>query len=267
MYRHYFVIDEAARDPKPSVYHYKRRFLTLRRDENSDRKLFAGHLETILRKPVPEFSARFHVGTAGSETPWDGHLTILGSGFYWGIENGGKLAHRLTRCKEHKWEGRDLKLSIHDSKLWLKVWVHPDSWTRGHFARWRDRSFKLNPLDILYGEQRYWYEDEAQAVIGVRMPEDTYPVKATLQRQKFGRPKSNRRIESWTIDVDAPKGIPYRADHSGGWKGDRVYGFGVDLPHRRDDWVTDAQAAIEAWVLKQRADSGFRRPDPVETSA
>jgi hypothetical protein len=31
-----------------------------------------------------------------------------------------------------------------------------------------------------------------------------------------------------------------------------------------EDQARDAQAAAEAWVLKQRADSGFRSPDPIE---
>ncbi|WP_280389833.1 hypothetical protein [Nocardia wallacei] len=259
---HRYTIDRAEQNPRADVLHHKSWYLRAYRDGKRD---FGLQAETIIQKPEPEFSLRLHVGGRWSETPWDGHLTILGSGIYWGISAFGRLAEWISREAKHKYEGRDLKISIHDSRLWLAIWTHPSDWQKGEFAAWRDRSIKLNPLDILYGERRYWHEDEAHAVIAVRMPEDTYPVKATLQRRKLGRPKARKRIESWTVDVDAPEGIPYCVDRSGGWKGDRAYGFGVDLKDRRADWAIDAQAAIEAWVLKRRADSGFRRPDPVES--
>ncbi|MBF6358163.1 hypothetical protein IU449_27070 [Nocardia higoensis] len=257
---HRHTVDRAAQSPNSSVYHHKSRYATIFRDSGRD---LSAQLETVIKKPTPEFSARFHVGGGWSETPFDGHLTILGSGFYWGLGAGWKLAERLTREKRHKYEGRDLQLSIHDGSLWLKAWVHGDSWERGEFAKWRDRSFNLNPLDRLYGRPRYWFEDIETAAIAIRMPEAVYPVVAKLQRQTFGRPKSKKRVASWTVDVDAPKGIPYRADLSG-WKGDRVHGFGVTLRERREDWTVDARAAIEAYILKHRADTGFRTPEPVE---
>ncbi|MBF5002316.1 hypothetical protein IRT45_34935 [Nocardia sp. BSTN01] len=258
---HRFTIDRAAQDPKPNVWHHKGRFFTLYRDDvPNDVVNLTAQVETILQKPRPEFSARFHIGNEGSETPYDGHLTILGSGIYWGLGTRGKLAARISRCAEHKWEGRDMKISIHDGKLWLAIWTHPGSWTRGEFAEWRTRSFNLNPLDHLYGEPRFHYSDTDTAELAIRMPEDTYTVKATLQLRTFGRPRARRRTEKWVVDVDAPGGIPERPDR-GSYKGNRVHGFAVSLPQRRDDWQIDAQAAIEAWVLQQRAASGFRAPE------
>lgn len=263
MHWHRYSINEATQRTRRNVFHHWRGFLTIYRYEDGPR-LFGGQIETILCKPKPEFSARLHVGTAGSSTPFDGHLTILGSGVYWGIENGGKLADRLTREERHKWEGRDLQLSIHGSRLWLSAWVHPGTWERDEFAKWRSDSWEINPLDILFGRPRYWYEDVDQHEIEIEMPEATYPVKATLQRQLFGRPKSKRREAKWVVDVKAPKGIPNRYDRSGGWKGDRVYGFGVVLRERRKDWAVDAKAAITARILEDRADSGFRETQAVQ---
>ncbi|QCQ91750.1 hypothetical protein [Rhodococcus sp. SGAir0479] len=238
-----------------------RRFLTVRRFEDGP-QLFAGHLETIIRKPNPEFSARFHVGTAASETPFDGHLTILGSGIYWGTENGRKLAAWLTREERHPWDGRDLSVRIHNGRAYLSAWVHPDNWVRGEFAQWRSGSWLVSPLDHFYGPARYWHADVDRADLVVELPEGAYPVTATLQRQTYGRPKSRRRTESWVVNVESPNGIPNRRDRSGGWKGDRAYGFGVALASRRPDWDVDAKAAIAARILKDRADSGFREPQP-----
>lgn len=259
---HRHAINELAHRTRRGVFHHWRGFLTVRRCEDSP-TLFGGRIETILRTPKPEFSARLHVGTAGSETPFDGHLTILGSGFYWGIENGGRLADWLTREERHKWEGRDLQLSVHGGRLWLSAWVHPGTWERGEFAKWRSDSWPIHPLDILFGRPRYWHEDVDVAQLDIEMPEATYPVTATLQRHLYGRPKSKRREAKWVVDVEAPKGVPNRHDRSGGWKGDRVYGFGVGLRERRNDWAVDAKAAAEAHILRDRADSGFRAPEPI----
>lgn len=261
---HRFAINESDRDTRRGVFHHWRGFLTIYRHEDGP-KLFGGHVEAIAKKPELEFSARLHVGTRGSETPFDGHLTVLGTGIYWGVENGGRLADWLTREERHKWEGRDLQVAIHHRSLWLKAWVHPDTWERDEFAKWRSGSWPINPLDVLYGQPRYWCEDVDIAEIDIELPEGTYPVTATLQRQTFGRPKLSRRESKWTVDVEAPKGIPDRYDKSGGWKGDRVYGFGVGLRSRRDDWPVDAKAAITAQILKDRADSGFREPQEVES--
>jgi len=272
MHIHRFKINELERGARPGRYHHLRRFLTIYRGNDEDgRQLFAGHIETIVQKPCAEFSARFHVGTAGSETPFDGHLLILGTGFYWGIENGRKLADRITREKRHKYEGRDLRISLDGEGIrrfrW-QLWTHPDRTSRGEFARWREGSFRTSLLDLLFGARRYWYEDGEWALIAITMPEGVYPVRVTRQRQLYGRPKLKRRIESPVLAVEAPKGIPTHFDKSGGWKGDRTYGFSVPFARRhegrQDDWVIDAENAITGWVYTHRAEHGFRQAQEVE---
>ncbi|MEH3142492.1 MAG: hypothetical protein PGN37_20435 [Mycobacterium kyogaense] len=164
-------------------------------------------------------------------------------------------------------EGRRLKFDTHDGRLWVELWTRKNGWKRGEFAEWRSRSFHLNPLDVLFGARRYWYDDVDTAELEIQMPEATYPVTVKLQQQRHGRPKlPGRHLKSWTVSVDASecKGIPDHYDHSGGWKGDRVWGFSVNLRAHRRDWPVDAKAAIEARILKDRADSGFREPLPLD---
>lgn len=302
---HNHVIHEP---PRGKMIWYPRWFFHLYRGpEYGDRTILDGHIEFVLSKPTPEFGISLEVGTAGSETPFDGHIKIAGTALYWGIKQGGRLAdlitqiwlnrlpNRLTRAcldgtcecppwnpgaqvKRHhgrngqpyqsRYEGRQFQIRTGNSRLWLSIWTHRYGWTRGQFAEWRSRSIKLNPLDLIFGEKRYWYDDIDQARILIDMPEAVYPVQVTLQQQRFGRPKlPKRHVRSWAVDVKADecKGIPNRFDHSGGWKGDRVYGFAVDLKQgNRPDWHVDAKAAIEARILKDRADSGFRKPLPLD---
>jgi hypothetical protein len=264
---HRFAIDETKNGRDSRLINW-RGFVTAYRDDET--QIADAHVQVVLGKPQPEFSARFHVGTRSSETPWDGHLTVLGSGFYWGLGAGRALAHNLTRnwlsrCNEqyHDWEGRDLSISLFSGRIHWRLWTHPSTWRRGEFGRWREHSFHANPLDVLFGPARYWYEDIDTAQLDIELPEGTYPVIATLQRQSHGRPKLKRRRLAWHVAVKAPQGIPNRYDHSGGWKGDRVHGFGVKLAEQRRDWPVDARAAIASRILADRARTGFRKPQEV----
>jgi hypothetical protein len=293
--------------PRGRMIWYPRWFFKLYRGpDDHEKTVLAGHIEFVLSKPTTEFGINFEVGTRGSETPFDGYVKLAGTTIYWGVEQGGRLAelitqiwfnrlpNRITRaclddtCScppwqpsatmkrhhglngkpyQHRYEGRRFQIRTSEGKLSLEIWTRKAGWSKGEFADWRSRSIKLNPTDLLFGEQRYWYDDVEEQRIVIQLPEAEYPVKAKLQRVRFGRPKlPARHVESWSVDVDAAetKGIPNRYDPSGGWKGDRVWGFGVNLRARRRDWAIDAKAAIEAAILKTRADSGFREPQPLD---
>lgn len=294
-------------EPRGGIIWYPRWFFHLYRGpEYGERRLLDGHLEFVLSKPTAEFGVSFEVGTRGSETPFDGHVKIAGTALYWGLKQGGDLADRITQLwfnrqpnrltaacltnecncpqwkpgatmKRHhgrngqeyddRYDGRQIKIYTFEQRLWWMLWTRKNASRKGQFAEWRSGSARLNPLDVLFGDHRYWYDDVDTAELQIQMPEGTYPVKVTLQQQRFGRPKlPGRHLKSWTVDVDAAecKGIPYRFDHSGGWKGDRVWGFSVKLTARRRDWQVDAKAAIEAYILKSRAESGFREPLPLD---
>lgn len=66
---------------------------------------------------------------------------------------------------------------------------------------------------------------------------------------------------------DARHGIPTHYDSSAGWKGDRTYGSAVNIDHHRPDWHVDATAALAAWVLNERARTGFRIAQTEEQTA
>lgn len=238
----------------------------------NDRALADFTLELVARPPKPEASFEITVGTSSSETPFDVHAVVAGTGFYANTSLGRRMAPLLSqrlfsRCREryHQYESRQIRVSIHDGRLWWDLWTHRNHWKRGEFASWRSGNVYLNPLDLLWGQRRYWYENEESIPLTIWLPDNNYEVTATLQRQLFGRPKAKRRHQSWTVDVESKDGIPYCFDHSGGYKGDRVHGFSVPLTARRRDWEVDAKAAIEGWVLKHRAESGFRKAQPVES--
>lgn len=285
-------------EPQDQQLWYPRFFWHIRRrGPRGEHEVFGGHVEFVLSTPQPQASFRFHVGTRGSETPFDGHLGLLGTTLYWGLNQGGWLADRITqiwfnrlpnrlkaaclddvcdcpmgpgRYKRHRgdlngrYDGRDIAIRIDDGKVWWELWTRTGSWTKGQFARWRSGCGELNPLNWIWGEPRYWYESEEVSHLRIDLAENSYGVIATLQRQLHGRPKSKRRRMIWVVDVVSREGIPNRFDHSGGWKGDRVHGFAVGLAERRRDWQADAKAAIESRILADRARTGFRKPLPVQ---
>jgi hypothetical protein len=244
---YHFTINEAEKHPKPNVLHHRRRFWNGKRHD--------GHVETIIVRPEARFAWTFHVGNAGSETPFDGHVILFGSGLYWGVSWGRNLAQRITTSAEHKYDGRDLGVQIHDGKLWVSAWIPRDRWKRGEFARWRNVSFALNPVEWFLGPKRFSYVDVETADVELEMPEGKYPVTLKLQSSTLQRTKGGRVLRrELVVDVSADKGVPTEPDS---WKGGSSYGWGVKVSDRRD-WVREATLAAEAWVSSQRARRGFR---------
>ncbi len=260
---HLHTIDETRSGDTPSArrtWVHRRYVLTLRRGEDG-RERFDGHLEVILRRPARQWlNARFHVGNRGSETPWDGHLLILGSGVFWGLGRGGRLADRISRCRDHRYSGRDLAVRLDGGDLWLSVWVHPDQWTKGEFALWRSARVPLNPAEWIRGRRQYFYDTLAETQALIPLPEGNHAVRLKLQRMTSGRIKGGpRRPEGltvqWTTTTD---GIPTEPDH--GWKGGNTYGASVDVTTADpQQWPTEAAYRIAGWVMTERGRSGYRR--------
>jgi len=258
------------------VFYYVRRFWYLYPDNSGERESIADwHIATILRKPTLEFAIRFHVGNAGSETPFDGHLKLFGSAVYWGISMGRELAQKITETPEQKYGGRDISIwnSREDDHLYVTLWRDSNSsglrekGKNGKRKRdWRNRSYRLNPMEWIYGPYRYSYKDMAKVETEIEMPEGSYPVTLTLREVSHGRSKSKQQSISYCVDINADKGIPTHYDSSGGWKGDRSYGFGVDYPSGLSlvNWADNAKNLVKARVYKDRGRTGFTEPQEVD---
>jgi hypothetical protein len=272
---HKFKINDLDSNPsaRKRYRHYMRRFFTLYgKDEKT---LFSGHFETIAyRKFDNPFSVALHIGNAGSDSAWRGHFLLFGVGFFWGHTAFRKLANWLTRCSGYKYDTRDWMIRIADSDLWWECAEHDQMCekhrrrgTRRRNRTWRRGVLNLSIPEAIWGPYRYSYEDVDQFPATLKMPEGEYAVLLKLQKVFYGRTKTPRakQIQTWCIDVEAPKGIPTHRDHSGGWKGDRTYGFGVDFKYPESrGWQEDAYAVVTARVYQYRGDSGFREAQPVD---
>lgn len=287
---HYHKINERDNPRQRAAYwHYMRRFWHMYRvyPDGTERNIGEWHIESIAKKhPGGDLlSTRFHIGNSGSETPWDGHLILFGIGFYWGYSRGRRLANWLTRCTGYKYDSRDWTLRISDNRLWWEIANHSDMCdiTRGEKAKrrqknktakrrrgylsWRRGSINLSIPEMIWGPNKYTYKIVDGFATMLTFEDGEYPVIIDLQHQYFGRTKVplERQVRTWHLEVDAPGGIPTHVDHSGGWKGDRTHGFGVRFDNPRPaEWKIDAEAAVRAWVLNERARTGFRKPDPLD---
>jgi len=279
---HLFKINELdRRNGRKHYWHYMRRFLHIYKgseEYDSLHEIFGGHIETHVRKRTETlFALRLHIGNDGSETPWDGHIQIFGIGFFWGHTAFRKMASWLSRCSGYKYDSREWSIRISDGTLYWSLAEHSDmcskhsraylrkSTKKRKFPRrrvtWRRGSINLSIPEAIWGPKRYTYEDVDSYVTTIKMPEEEYAAVLRLQKVFFGRTKvaKHKHEQSWTIEVDSPKGIPTHYDSSGGWKGDRTYGFGVHFDYPRSQgWQIDAENAVTAWVLKERARTGFR---------
>jgi hypothetical protein len=240
--------------------------------DDDERSRWEGHIQVVIRRPVPEFALALHVGTLGSETPWDGHVTVLGSGLYWGHTGARKLAARLTAETRHKWDGRDLSIDkYHEShRIHWRLWTHRDTTERGEFARWREGSIRTDLraalADRIWGRTKVYTVRLHSALVALEFPDGTYPARIVAQKSIRRRPRTRRRKVELYYDVDVPQGVPDHVDHSGGWKGDRTMGWWVRIPRLPlgPGWELDARNAVMASIYDRRARSGFRTPDPTD---
>lgn len=218
------------------------------------------------RRPRAEASVRLHFGNRYSETPIDAHLAFLGAGIYLNTSLGRRAADWITRGRS-----RDLRLAVRNGELWWNLWTSPDHDHSKHVRRggkyrsWtcRDGCFSLDPMEWAWGPKRYFYEDVDTVHRDVVIDGDTYPVTLTLQRASRGRVKSTRRRHQYlSCDWSAERGIPTHFDKSYGWKGTGTYGSSFHLPEWAADstrWGEVAAAQLAAWVISERAQTGWTR--------
>ena len=235
---HRFKINElepgrSHRDTE-AIY-YVRRFITIRWGGEDGKQIYAGHLEVRITRPKLDLGWQLKIGSKASETPWDGYIKLFGFSAYWGFENGKKLAHFLT-SRKGGYHNRQTGFYTYsenrgDRDLYWSFWSDDDAPRGKH----RSGSFSLSPAEWIKGSLRYKYLEVAKFDTELELPDGTYPVTITLQRQIRYRTKRPNQIleQKWVLDVDAPKGVPTHYDKSGGWKGDRTYGWGVPFKEIR----------------------------------
>lgn len=256
---HKFTVNHRKRNADGRWSDWFNRTIYLTLYGKNDREIFQWHAQIVVRRPRAEFSLRFHVGNRGSETPWDGHVTVLGNGIYWGHSRGRRLAQWLTRG-----EGRDVSLSMHGERVYWRLWADPNE--RKRTPRWRDSSVLINPLDRILGPKRWSYEDLDWALVTIDLDGTKYPVRLTLQKSRLQRARGRVLREHFSVDWNAPRGIPTEPDS---WKGGRTYGSGFSIvPRGYDgDWVRQATWHLTGWVCQERARRGFRTEVDLEKAS
>ncbi len=200
-------------------------------------------------------SVEVKVGNPGSEQTLAGHVRLsrLGALFLHTERHGTWLQRRLNPVG---YESRIIGVSVHDGRAHWKLWAKRDSWSSDD-PKWQTGSFHIDPRTILFGPLRYSYEDVGDPVEAVvRMPHgDDHPVTLQLQRCSHGRDRLRRKSMSWSVQWDAPAGIPTKTTDRG-----RMHGSAVTVTDQaaEGDWVSAACSAIAGEMTRFRVSYEYR---------
>jgi len=206
------------------------------------------------------FGIGIKIGNAGSEQVLAADFGLPGLfHLYLHTEEHGRFLQR--RLNPTGYDSRVIELDAHNGKLWWQGWARRNEWSRSD-PWWMHGTLTIDPRELLLGHARYSYTDVGDPVEAtVRMPEgDDHQVVLKLQRCTYGR-KRGRKTSSWSVDWSSKKGIPVRIDD---WKGDSVYGSGVDVTDdavTHNQWVALACANIGAQCSRDRARYNYRPAD------
>lgn len=198
------------------------------------------------------FGAGLKLGNVGSEQVLAADFGLPGLfHLYLHTEHHGQFLQR--RLNPTSYQSRVIDITAHHGRLWWELWARRDEQAKTD-PWWMHGSLRIDPRTILLGEIRHTYTDVGDRIEAtVRMPEgDDHTVTLQLQKRTTGR-KHGRKTTHWTVDWDAPAGIPFRNDS---WKGDNIYGSGVDITHVAVDngrWVAEACAQIAAQCTSDRS--------------
>lgn len=210
--------------------------------------------QLVIGRSFGGVGVEFEVGCAGDEHTLSANIRLhhLGSLYLHTGQHGRWLQRRLNGTG---YDNRVVEFAFGHNGFRWRLWAKSGEWSRDT-PRWRDGSICLDPREVLWGPSRYWYDDVGtpEAAV-VRMPHgDDHDVMLQLQRQYVGRPRGKRREGGWVVDWDCSTGIPYRID--GGWKGESIYGSGVEVSSKSvddDTWTLEAAAAIAAAMTRHRS--------------
>lgn len=240
-------------------------------------------LEIAYGRKRKNYGFRFHLGNKSSETPLDIMLGLGLIAFYWSIDfkNLGAICQWIGRG--HK---RDISLRFFGGHMWWKLWFDDDmgydpyhrcdGWRtppklwpfkNNKYRSWmclRNGSISLNPLNELWGERSYHYEDlavEKTTWGAYQWDTDVYDVEFTLQkmtRYRENGPQWARKCtdEGYIVEWRCKEGIPFR-NHD--WKGDCYYGSSFKIDGD-EGWLGKAEVALLAEVLEDREHYDYRHP-------
>lgn len=268
---HYHRINERDSErERRQFWHYTRHFWHFYPKNNKNSINFT--LEFAFRKHVEwwtVFAWILSIGNKGSETPWDGHISVLGQSIFWSFSRGRRFADFLT-SRKRKYTSREIGLRTTERRLDVYIWAIKHEWSR--YSKGGGLGFSI-PIyisipDALWGKKYYDYEIVDKYKSHLTFPEGVYPVTMHLQKMTLRRRKRKDKIYSrkWIIEIDSETGIPSHVDHSGGYKGDRTFGFAVDFPFEAvpHHWWGPAANLAAAYILKERGRTGFVKPDPID---
>jgi hypothetical protein len=201
----------------------------------------------------------FKVGCAGSDHTLEAsvHLHHLGALYLHATSHGTWLQRRLIPTG---YDSRVVELSISDSRLRWRLWAKRHEWSRDT-PKWQDGSVCVDPREWLWGPTRNNFEDVGSPQRAtVRLPHgDDHEVTLQLRRCTTGRTRG-RKTHSWWADWKCEQGIPCRDDD---WKGDSVYGAGVEVGDQAVNdgtWPMAAAAAIAAQLTRHRCRHNYSPP-------
>lgn len=201
------------------------------------------------RKGMQAVGFSLKVGNGGSEQTLAASIHLWWVSLYLHTERFGTWLQR--RLNPVGYESKVIELEAHNGRLWWKLWARRNGWS-GDDPKWRHGSLQIDPRTLLLGPKRYAYTDHgAKVTETVHMPHgDEHPVHLQLQRQALGRKRGRKRL-SWSVDWDAPRGIPTRPDGRG-----RICGSGVAVPDdavANGTWPAAAAARIADRLAADRA--------------
>lgn len=189
-------------------------------------------------------SARFSIGTPGSETPIDASVIIPGvAGFYLSFAGiGTRLAGRRRDADESRVTG----VRIAKDALSWEIWHPKHSWTAGTpkwqygHVRWQQLLFGADASDMTVLDE---------ALSTVTLPEGDYPVTVKLRRYitTWDRIRPEHTWYRADVDVIDRHGIP------DGRNGYQAMTFRLPGLVERDAWTSTGVARFTAHILAERA--------------
>lgn len=155
---------------------------------------------------------------------------------------------RLPQPDTGDFSARTLSVSAHGGSIFWEVWKDPHSWSRAD--GWRNSSFHW--VDWILGQPVH--ESEVVDVVdaAVPMPEANYPVKVTLTRDSWRRPRGFRTLTRRRAQIDVkPNTVKMEKAGCIPTPKDGIYSLSCDAAT-----VADAVAQTVRRVLSERERRG-----------